>query len=52
MLVNVYDFDKTIYKRDSGVDFILFSMKKYPFKVLKSILKTIPILIMFLLLYV
>lgn len=49
MLVNVYDFDKTIYKRDSGVDFILFSMKKYPFKVLKSILKTIPILIMFLL---
>lgn len=48
MLVNVYDFDKTIYRSDSGVDFILFSLKKYPLKVLKSIFKTIPILIMFL----
>jgi len=28
--MNVYDFDKTIYKRDSTVDFYFYCMKKYP----------------------
>ena len=28
--MNVYDFDKTIYKRDSTVDFYFYSVKKYP----------------------
>ena len=36
MLVNVYDFDKTIYKHDSGVDFYFFCLKKFPIKVLKT----------------
>jgi len=29
--MNVYDFDKTIYKADSTLDFYLFSLKRYPF---------------------
>lgn len=48
MLVNVYDFDKTIYRHDSGVDFYFFSLKKHPFKVLKSTFKTVPSLILYL----
>lgn len=49
MLVNVYDFDKTIYRNDSGVDFVLYSLKKYPFHVLGSVFKTIPVLLLFML---
>ena len=48
MIVNVYDFDKTVYKYDSGVDFVLYSFKKKPIKVMKSIVKSIPILILYL----
>lgn len=28
--MNVYDFDKTIYKSDSTADFFLYSLKKHP----------------------
>lgn len=28
--MNVYDFDKTIYKNDSTAEFFLFSLKKHP----------------------
>ena len=35
--MNVYDFDKTIYKSDSTLDFYLFCLKKMPF-----ILKRLP----------
>jgi len=28
--MNVYDFDKTIYKTDSTADFFLFSLKRHP----------------------
>ena len=42
--MNIYDFDDCIYDGDSGVDFVIFSLKKYPFKVLKSVFKTIPLL--------
>lgn len=40
MKFNLYDFDGTIYDGDSGVDFVLFTIKKYPsyiFKILGSI---------------
>ena len=29
-ILKVYDFDKTIYKGDSSIDFFLFMLKKYP----------------------
>lgn len=29
-MMNVYDFDKTIYDGDSSVDFYLYCLKKYP----------------------
>lgn len=29
-LVNVYDFDRTIYRGDASFDFILFCMRRYP----------------------
>ncbi len=48
MLVNVYDFDKTIYKHDSGVDFYFFCLKKFPIKVLKTTFKTVPTAILYL----
>jgi len=32
--MNVYDFDKTIYKTDSTMDFFLYSLRKHP-KILK-----------------
>ncbi len=35
--MNVYDFDKTIYKNDSTADFFLFCIKRHP-----AILKLIP----------
>lgn len=28
--MNVYDFDKTIYKNDSSTDFFIFSLKRHP----------------------
>jgi HAD superfamily phosphoserine phosphatase-like hydrolase len=30
MLINVYDFDKTLYKGDCTIDFYIFCIKKYP----------------------
>lgn len=36
---NIYDFDKTIYKRDSSLDFYLFCLKRQP-----KILTEIPVL--------
>lgn len=36
-LMNVYDFDKTIYKGDSSVDFYWFCLKKHP-----QILRCVP----------
>ena len=35
--MNTYDFDKTIYLRDSSVDFTLWCLKKYPSAVLRII---------------
>lgn len=35
--MNVYDFDKTIYKNDSTADFFIFCMKRHP-----AILKLMP----------
>ena len=43
---NVYDFDKTIYKRDSTVDFYLFCLKKQP-----KILAEAPVLLIWSFLY-
>lgn len=37
--MNIYDFDNTIYKGDTGVDIVLYSFKRYPFKVIKCIIK-------------
>ena len=28
--MNVYDFDKTIYKNDSTADFFLYCLRKHP----------------------
>lgn len=39
--VNIYDFDDTIYKGDSGVDFFKYSFKKKPFLIILTILKII-----------
>ena len=41
--MNVYDFDGTIYDGDSTYDIIWYGLKHHPFKVLKSIIKTIKI---------
>ncbi len=35
MEIYVYDFDGTIYDGDSSVDFFLFTLKRYPFSILK-----------------
>lgn len=40
MKVNLYDFDKTIYKGDSSTDFFFYAMLKYP-KVAKYIPKIV-----------
>lgn len=39
--MNIYDFDKTIYDGDSGVDFVKFSIKKHPFLMFKHFIKLI-----------
>lgn len=35
--MNVYDFDKTIYKKDSSVEFYLFALRKKPWLVFYSL---------------
>lgn len=37
--MNIYDFDNTIYDGDTNKDIIIFGLKKYPFKVIFSLLK-------------
>ena len=49
MKVNVYDFDDTIYKGDSGVEFYLYMLRKRFFIVSMSMLKAIPVSILYLL---
>ncbi len=48
MKVNVYDFDDTIYKGDSGVEFYLYMLRKRFFIVFISLLKSIPVSILYL----
>ena len=48
MKFDLYDFDGTIYDGDSGVDIILFAIKKNP-KVIFTILSSIGIVILYLL---
>ena len=43
MLINVYDFDGTIYRGDSSADFYLFCRGRYP-KVKRDIFGTVPLL--------
>lgn len=38
--MNMYDFDGTIYDGDSGADFLKYSLRRKPFLVLKSFIKT------------
>lgn len=44
--MKVYDFDKTIYKGDSSIDFFLFILKKYPISYF-----IIPIIVIYFILY-
>ncbi len=37
--MNLYDFDNTIYDGDTNKDIILYSLKHYPFKVIKSLIR-------------
>ena len=39
--MNVYDFDDTIYDGDTNRDLMKYSFKKYPFLVIKALIKTI-----------
>ena len=39
--MNVYDFDDTIYDGDTNRDLMKYSLKKYPFLVIKALIKTI-----------
>ena len=48
MKVNVYDFDKTIYINDSAVDFVKYTLKKRPFLIIGTLIKSIPTCILFL----
>ncbi len=48
MKFNLYDFDGTIYDGDSGVDIILFAIKKKP-KVIFTLLSSLGIVILYLL---
>ena len=38
--MNIYDFDNTIFKGDSSVEFLKYSLVRKPFLVIKSILKS------------
>lgn len=40
--MNAYDFDNTIYKGDTSVDLVLYTLIKRPFLMIKYIFKTIP----------
>ena len=46
-MINVYDFDKTIYDGDSSVDFYLFCLRKKP-----SIILLLPIMLFTYILYI
>ena len=46
-MINVYDFDKTIYDGDSSIDFYLFCLKKN-----KKILLALPVQVYGLILYI
>lgn len=48
MKVNVYDFDKTIYKNDSCVDFVKYTFVKHPFLLITTFFKVLPTGILFL----
>lgn len=48
MKVNVYDFDDTIYRGDSGVEFYLYMLRKRFFIVFLSMLKALPVSILYL----
>lgn len=39
--MNVYDFDDTIYYGDTNKDIMKYAFKRYPFLVIKALLKTI-----------
>ncbi len=39
--LNTYDFDQTIYVRDSSVDFYLYCMRRYPRHVLPTVFKSL-----------
>ena len=43
--MNIYDFDNTIYDGDTGIDIILYSLVRHPFKIIKSCFKSIPLFI-------
>lgn len=43
--MNIYDFDDTIYKGDSGVDFVKYSFKKKPFLMICHLFKVIGVLL-------
>lgn len=45
--MNVYDFDGTIYKGDSGVSFVKFIFLKKPFFIIWHLIKTIKYLILY-----
>lgn len=45
-IINIYDFDKTIYDGDSTIDFYLYCIKKHPI-----ILILLPITVLYFLLY-
>lgn len=49
MKVNVYDFDKTIYKNDSCEDFIKYTFLKHPFLIIYTLIKSFPTWILFVL---
>jgi len=46
MLINVYDFDNTIYRGDSSYDFYMHCRRKYP-RVRRDVLGAVPLMIDF-----
>lgn len=39
--MNIYDFDNTIFKGDSSIKFIKYSLVRHPFKVIKCLFKAL-----------
>lgn len=39
MIADIYDFDKTVYKNDSSLDFFIFCLKEFPEKVIPAMPK-------------